>query len=95
MATRSSIDEPFSNPMNLNDFSLGSNVNTSGATEWTPYISRDWPTYGSKIYFGRAEVWEDFDIYEATWVPEPSTAMLAMLGLLGILATAHRRHSRL
>ena len=91
VATRPSTDEAFSNPMSVNDFSLGSEVNAFEAAEYTPYISRDWPAFGSKLYFGRVTLAESSTIYEATWIPEPSTAILSMLGVAWMLLTTHHR----
>ena len=68
VATRTSTDEDFGTPVNLNDFGLGSVVNVPTAAEFTPFISRDWPANGSKLYFGYATEESDWDLYEATWV---------------------------
>ncbi|MBI4324636.1 MAG: PD40 domain-containing protein [Chloroflexi bacterium] len=93
VSTRSSNGEPFSRPVNLNDFAFGSAVNTSG---WEGYIflSRDWPAPGSKLYFtsNRALGGFSFDFWETEWVPfrmsidfsswSPLLSLTAKAGLL-------------
>lgn len=69
-ASRNSIDEPFANPMRLSHFWPDSEVDRNGWGEFTPYISRDWPANGSKLYFGAGDNFVDWSIYEATWVSE-------------------------
>jgi hypothetical protein len=91
VATRESTADEFTNQMNVNDFSLGSSINTDSAYVFTPFISPDWPAPGSKIYFGHAIVSEDWDVYEATWIPEPSSLLLITIGLLGLLRWRPKR----
>ena len=68
VATRSSTDEPFDEPVDLDDFGLGSELNSSFANNWVPFISADWPAHGSKLYFpGNNSLHSDWTIYEATW----------------------------
>ena len=73
VTTRSSVEDLFSEPVNLNILWPGSQVNSDGL-ETQVSISADWPAYGSKIYFASnrpgtlAGEW-DLDIWEATWVP--------------------------
>ena len=68
VATRSSKDEPFDEPVDLDDFGLGSELNSSFANNWIPFISADWPADGSKLYFpGNNSLHGDWTIYEATW----------------------------
>ena len=55
--------------MDVNEWGLGE-LNTNNAAEGGPFISRDWPAAGSKLYYVRAYIETDWDIYEATWVPE-------------------------
>ena len=83
VSTRPSLDEPFSNPMKLDDFSLGSNIN-SFAGDFEPHISRDWPALGSKLYFSVFIAEGDWDIYEATWVPEPTSILLLLPAALAM-----------
>ena len=71
VAMRDSTNEPFRDPVNLNDFSLGSEVNQMHAYTATPVISPRWPEHGSKLYFSAADGFEDFDVYEATWFVIP------------------------
>ena len=68
-ATRASRQEQFTNAMNVNELGLGE-LNGGNTAEFSPVISRDWPAAGSKLYFAKAFVETDWDIYEATWVPE-------------------------
>ena len=68
-ATRASVNDPFTNAMDVNELGLGQ-LNVDNAAEFSPSISADWPVAGSKLYFGRALIEEDWDLYEATWVPE-------------------------
>ena len=61
----------FSSPVNLNQFGLGSEVNTR-FREGAVGISSDWPADGSKLYFTaeRPETGLEMgngDIWEATW----------------------------
>ena len=100
VASRSSTSDAFEAPVNLNDFSLGSQVNLPGITELIPTISHDWPAPGSKIYFTRIvnpdEVDDvftirDWDIYEATWVPEPGCSVLFTASFLCTCLRTQRR----
>jgi hypothetical protein len=83
VTSRTSTNEPFSVPVNINNFSLGSSVNEQGVDELTPYISTDWPAPGSKLYFTRVvnpnsvNVFQihEWEIYEATWVPGSLTLL--------------------
>ena len=68
-ATRASRQDQFTNPMDVNELGLGE-LNVDNTAEFSPFISRDWPAAGSKLYFAKAFVETDWDIYEATWVPE-------------------------
>ena len=67
IATRATKDEPFGEPVELDDFGLGSEV--YGGLNWRPVISADWPAHGSKIYYTVSDngLLGDWDIYEATW----------------------------
>ena len=67
VATRQSTSDPFENPMNVNRLGLGSGINNGDTAEATPFISADWPAPGSKLYYLRAKVEPDWDIWEATW----------------------------
>ena len=68
IATRPTKDEPFGEPVELDDFGLGSELNSSFANSWIPVISADWPADGSKLYFaGNNNLHSDWTIYEATW----------------------------
>ena len=66
VAERESTDQPFGDVVNVDNFSLNSDVN-SRFSEWNPSISRDWPALGSRLYFQSNRP----GIYQATWVPEP------------------------
>jgi Tol biopolymer transport system component len=92
VATRENLGDAFGNRVNLNNFSLGSHI--SGLVYY-PSVSDDWPAHGSKLYFTSGPFQQDADIYEATWVPEPSTSVLAVIGLLGVLTWRCRRLSHL
>ena len=66
MATRSNLNEPFGNVRNL-FFPVNTRVN-----DGAPFIARDWPAAGSKLYFirGRGGGGQGaLDMWEATWVP--------------------------
>ena len=69
-STRFSKDDPFMTPMTINEFGVFENeisgLAGAGAT-YTPFLARDWPVPGSKLYFGAARNRVDSDIYEATW----------------------------
>lgn len=84
VTSRDATSDPFGEPVNLNNFSLGSEINTN-LGETLAYVSRDWPAHGSKMYFVRG-TGDGTDIYEATWVPEPASVTLAAL----LLASSHR-----
>ena len=66
---RASVDSPFGEVVNLNTFSLGSSINT-GDHQGMPFLSRDWPAHGSKLYYMLEESGGPFDrdIWEATWI---------------------------
>ncbi|MCA9212287.1 MAG: PD40 domain-containing protein [Planctomycetales bacterium] len=68
VAVRDAINAPFGDVVNLNDFSLNSNVNTV-FRENAPFISQDWPASGSKLYFS-SQPDGNVDIWQATWFPE-------------------------
>lgn len=89
VATRQSTTDEFLNVVNLNDLGLGSAVNGSGFLSGVD-ISNDWPAFGSKLYFNEIFSSTSADIFEATWVPEPSTAGLCVFGLLCICGIARR-----
>ena len=72
VAMRQSTDEPFRDVVNLNSFSLGSEIN-SEFFENGPLISHDWPEPGSLLYFSAPPTPDgsgDLDIFQATWVTE-------------------------
>ena len=68
VAVRETVNAPFDDVVNLNDFSLGSDVNAE-FRENAPLISLDWPASGSKLYFSATRD-DNVDIWQATWVPE-------------------------
>ena len=68
VATRDSIDEEFGEAVNLDDFGLGSEVNTS-FFDAMPYISREWPAVGSKLYFSTFRDGVSAELWQATWIP--------------------------
>ena len=68
IATRPTKDDPFGEPVGLDDFGLGSEINSSVGSSWHPVVSADWPADGSKLYYtGFNSLHGDWDIYEATW----------------------------
>ena len=69
VAMRTSTEEPFGSVVNLNEFSLGSEVNGS-RHDFFPSISHDWPAAGSQLYFHRFGGGLVGDIWQATWIPE-------------------------
>ena len=71
------------------------NIDLTPGHEISVHITPTWPARGSKIYF-TADRTSRADVFQATWVPEPSTALLSVLGLPCILGIAGRsRHARL
>jgi hypothetical protein len=73
VTVRSSAEGRFQDPVhNLNVLWPGSTVNSVSA-DALPFISADWPAYGSKLYFisTRAGIQGGCDIWEATWNPIP------------------------
>ena len=64
---RESADEPFVEPVNVNDLWPESEVN-SAARDVTPYISPDWPIAGSQLYW-TTNFRGDEDLMFATWMP--------------------------
>ena len=91
VATRENLDDAFGNRVRLIDFSLGSDITDFA---YYPSVSNDWPALGSKLYFNFGPFSQNPDIYEATWVPEPSVSALAVMGLLALLPLRFRRLSR-
>jgi Tol biopolymer transport system component len=65
---RETLDDPFGEPINLNNAWPGTQVNTA-SMEGMASISADWPAAGSKLYYGTLGNGGG-DIWEATWVPE-------------------------
>ena len=65
IASRSSKDEAFGRPMNLDDFALASNLNNAFQYSANPVLSATWPEDGSKLYFTGNP--SGFQLYEATW----------------------------
>jgi hypothetical protein len=101
VASRSSIDLPFGDPIDVDDFSLGSHINSQDLSFSGFYLSSDWPEIGSKVYMlgidnpRNVDIFSipDWDIYEATWVPEPTSGLTALIGALGMLTYRRRRNS--
>jgi len=93
VATRDTVSDPFGTPVNLNDLWPGSSINTPSA-EASPFVSPDWPAVGSKLYFLTARD-RLGDIWEVTWVPEPSTSILASLGVLVLFAVGSTRSGQM
>ena len=68
IATRPTKDDAFGDPVALDDFGLGSEINSSVGSSWHPVVSADWPADGSKLYYtGFGNVHSDWEVYEATW----------------------------
>ena len=82
---RQSRDEEFVSLANLNDFWPGTDVNGASA-DAAPYLSPNWPAVGSKLYFVSNRLTGALvaDVFQATWVPEPSTMLLVFLGLIAL-----------
>jgi len=80
VATRPDAQAPFGSPVNLNNFSRGSAVNTA-ANHGAASISPSWPAAGAKLYFATDEGTGDPldpEIWEATW--QPAAPNLAISG---------------
>ena len=93
VSMRSSTDDAFGAPININELWPGTEINTL-TIEQGVHISPDWPAIGSKIYFARWVEGNAYDIFQATWVPEPSAIGMSAIGMLSVLVAARRRHSR-
>ena len=67
IAIRESKDDPFGEPVELNDFGSGSQL--QGSVGWQ-VISPDWPADGSKLHYsGTSNPMNpgSYEVYEATW----------------------------
>ena len=60
---------PFETVFSIHDLWPNSEVNTAN-TEGSPYISRDWPAAGSKLYFTVVSGSGLLDLQVATWHPD-------------------------
>jgi hypothetical protein len=94
VAFRETTTQPFGVPVNLNNAWPGSNVN-SVTYDAQAYISPDWPAVGSKLYFTTARSSVTGDIWEATWVPEPSTFVLSLIACALPIAVRRSRRGNL
>lgn len=96
VASRTHVDQPFGPPVLL-DAAL--RLNTDELRFVGMQLSPDWPAVGSKAVLtgiaGPLDVDNsdilDWDLYEATWVPEPSGATPTLLAMWAFLAIARRR----
>ncbi len=86
VSTRDDATEMFGPPVNLNDAFPGTGINTAFA-DAVPYVSPDWPAVGSKLYFASNSLTGVLvaDVFQATWVPEPTTWSLGLIGLAAML----------
>ncbi|MCA9184485.1 MAG: hypothetical protein R3E01_03375 [Pirellulaceae bacterium] len=94
VASRSSTSEEFTAQYNINQFVKASSINSSSYYTFTPYISPDWPAVGSKLYFGLATSSNDWDLFEATWVPEPSSVCMSFVAVFGLLGSVRMQLGR-
>ena len=70
VSQRVSKDDPFSEPVKLEDFGLGSEIDTRLSFQGHPVLSANWPEDGSKLYFAGGNTnrfGTTVSIYEATW----------------------------
>jgi hypothetical protein len=70
LATRKTKDDPFGQPVNLDDFGLGSSFDRTWGYLGNAVLSANWPSDGSKLYFTagkNAFFGQTLTIYEATW----------------------------
>ncbi len=64
---RPNVEAEFGEPERIdNAFPGGTRINFNAAVT-DPFLTADWPAYGSKLYFMATGNLSDFDIYEATW----------------------------
>jgi len=94
LTARSTMGDSFATPINIDNPSLWppTNINST-AGDFAPSISPDWPAPGSKLYFSTNRT-RDADIYQATWVPEPSAGVLATIAFLSLTGCPWRRRVR-
>ncbi len=90
VSTRPSSDDSFGPPVNINDLWPGTEINSNTA-ETGVAISPAWPAPGSQIYFARWSAESAYDIYQGTWVPEPTTLAFCVAGILTICGIHRRR----
>ena len=92
-ATRASRFDEFSSPQQLEqrfDVVGPVSINIDQGVEFTPFIDANWPAPGSKLYWSLATSVSDWDFYEATWIPEPSTVCLAICPAIILLTRRGR-----
>jgi hypothetical protein len=71
VATRANTQTPFGAAVNLNDFSLGSAINTLHG-QIAAQISPRWPAAGARLYYTTDEATPgEGAIWETTWEPAP------------------------
>jgi hypothetical protein len=91
VSTRASENDPFGPVVNLNEMWPGTQVNTP-SVEGFAYISPDWPAFGSKLYYASNGLTGELvaDLFQATWVPEPSGIGIAILGVMAFAGMRRR-----
>jgi hypothetical protein len=70
IATRRTKDDPFGQPVSLDNFGLGSTFDRRWGYVGNAVLSANWPSDGSKLYFTadkNAFFGQTLTIYEATW----------------------------
>ncbi|MCA9184483.1 MAG: hypothetical protein R3E01_03365 [Pirellulaceae bacterium] len=90
--TRNGPDEAFTQAMNPDVLWPGSELNSSRDAGYV-YLSPDWPAIGSKIYFtGEVSAARGYgDVFQATWVPEPTTSGITFAIILLLTGCKRRR----
>lgn len=87
-ASRDSTDMDFGSPIS------GMTLGIDGPDNvFTPFLDSNWPEKGAKLYFAGFSDVSDWDFYEATWIPEPSSGLLLVMAALTCLTCRRLRRN--